>query len=293
MERVVAAAIAGLGFCFCLGAATAQPGACLDPASIAEPDIAGAAAALSDPSLCISEKRFTENGIDWRLFVIQNKAWSGPLWAVPHDDEDAGFTAAVYAVATYGGTIVALEADEKRNFGGVDPNHIFRPLAAPPSVCPEAPAGSPVYTAAYLDEWDRAFPVVGLHSNWDGHNGAGGLGTISIYRPDAKMIPFPSTNGEGRLADEDTVLMIPSMAPPEDNPPGMASIAWFNERGVHVLYRKVAGETLDCTFADYLTLDGIGPYFNIEVEHGDAETQKAVIDRLMEFLDSGVYAGML
>ncbi len=275
----------------CASPAAAQE--CLPAASIDEPDIAEHAAILADPSLCISEKRLSENGNEWRLFVIRNTAKPGPLWVVPHDDEDAGFAAGVYAVTKYGGTIVAVEADEKRNFAGLDPNHIFRPEAAPVGVCPEAPAGSPAYPAAFLDEWDQAYPVIGLHSNWDGYLDGGGLGTISIRRADAIMIPFPSTVGTDRLADEDTIVMLPSMAPPEDNPPGMASIAWLNGRGVHVLYRKVAAETIDCTLADYMTLDGIGAYFNIEVEHGDTETQQAVLDILMEFIDSEAYAGML
>jgi hypothetical protein len=83
------------------------------------------------------------------------------------------------------------------------------------------------------------------------------------------------------------------MAPPEDNPPGMAEVEWLNTRDVSVLYRRVAADLVECTLADYLTLDGIGAYLGIEVEDGDSETAKALADLLMEFIDSSVYAGML
>jgi hypothetical protein len=281
------------------GAGLADPAAgqseqgCLSAAAITEADIAAAAESLSDPRFCISEKTVTENGVDWRFFVIRNLSQAGPLWAVPHDDEDAAFDSAVYAAGRHGGAIVAVEAGERRNLAGLDPNHLFRPANAGEGVCSDAPAASPLFIAAWLEEWDPAFPVIGLHSNLDGFVEGGGLGTISARRPDEKMIPFPSELGDGRLADEDTIVMIASMAPPEDNPPAREAIEWLNGHGLHVIYRLVAADIIDCTFADYLTLDAVAPYFNIEVEHGDAETQKILIDRLIEFLDSGTFRGML
>jgi hypothetical protein len=62
---------------------------------------------------------------------------------------------------------------------------------------------------------------------------------------------------------------------------------------VNVLYNRVAADIVECTLADYLTLDGIGAYLGIEVEDGDVDTARALADLLMEFIDSGAYAGML
>ena len=281
------------GFCFALAScATAQPTACLAPATIADSDVAAHAAALADPNLCLTEQRLEENGVAWRLLTVRNMTRRGPLWVVPHDDEDAPFAASLYAVATHGGTLVAVEAGEERMLGAIDPNRAFRPAAADPAACPDAPAGFPRYADAVLDGWDESYPVIGMHSNVDGFAEGGGAGTISIRRADARSQPFAAA-GEGRLGDEDTLVIIPSMAPPEDNPPGMAEVAWLNARGVGVLYRRVAADLVECTLADYLTLDGMGAYLGIEVEDGDSETAKALADLLMEFIDSSAYAGML
>ncbi|MCC6982621.1 MAG: hypothetical protein IT535_05075 [Bauldia sp.] len=271
---------------------TAQPMACVAPASIADADIAANAAALAAPNLCLSEQRFEENGVNWHLVTIRNTTRSGPLWVVPHDDEDAAFAASLHAVTAHGGAIVAVEAGEDRFVGAVDPNRTFRPAGAAPAACPSAPGGFPRYARAVLAPWNRSFPVIGMHSNADGFGEGRGAGTISIRRADARSQPF-AANGSGRLGDEDTLVMIASMAPPEDNPPGMAEIGWFNARGVNVLYNRVAAEIVECTLADYLTLDGIGPYLGIEVEDGDTATARLLADLLMEFIDSSAYAGML
>jgi hypothetical protein len=275
---------------------TAQPTGCVDPASIADADLVANAAAVA--GLCVNEQRFEENGVAWHLVTVRNTARSGPLWVVPHDDEDAAFAAAVYAVAAHGGTIVAVEAGEERFVGGaIDPNRTFRPDGAAPTACPAAPAGFPRYARAVLAPWNESFPVIGMHSNADGFSGGAGEGTISIRRADARSQPFAASGAGqpagGRLADEDTLVMIASMAPPEDNPPGMAEIEWFNARGVNVHYNRVAADIVECTLADYLTLDGIGPYLGIEVEDGDVDTAKTLADLLMEFIDTDAYVGML
>jgi hypothetical protein len=225
--------------------------------------------------------------------VIRNLELPGPLWAVPHDDEDAAFATGVYALRRYGGVMVALENGERRLVGNVDPNQIYATTQLEADVCPGASAPAPLYVGAYLDEWDRAFPAIGLHSNLDGYLEGGGRGNISIRRPDEKMIPFPSPIAAGRLADEDTLAMLVSLRPPAENPAGRGAVSWFNERGVHVLYRYVTPENNECTLADYLTLNRLGPYVTLEVEHGDANTEAALLDVLMRFFASPAYPGML
>ena len=87
--------------------------------------------------------------------------------------------------------------------------------------------------------------------------------------------------------------MLVSQRLPDENADGREAVEWFNGRGVHVIYRHVTGANNECTLADYLTLNALGPYFNIEVEHGDAGTQAAVLDLLMEFIAAPSYRGML
>lgn len=266
---------------------------CLDPAIVADADFGPLLPALADPVLCVTELRFSENGADWHLVIIRNLALPGPLWAVPHDEEDAAFVTGLGAVRRYGGVMVAVENGEERMNAGQDPNHVFAVTAAEADVCPDAPAPAPLYVAAYLDQWDRASPIIGLHTNWDGYLGGGGLGTISVRRPDDKMIPFPSPIAVGRMADEDTIVMLVSTRPPEQNQAGRSAVSWFNDHGAHVIYRHATPENNECTLGDYLTLNALGPYFNLEVEYGDAGTQAALLDILMEFIASPSYRGML
>lgn len=58
----------------------------------------------------VSELRFRENGFDWHLlrFVNADRP-DGPLWVVPHDDENAAFDAMIAALRKYGGTGIAVD----------------------------------------------------------------------------------------------------------------------------------------------------------------------------------------
>ncbi len=268
------------------------PIGCLAPAAVADADLSANRAALADARFCVNEQRFEESGVAWHLVTIRNTARSGPLWVVPHDDEDAAFAASLYALGRHGGTLVAVEADEDREVGRIDPNRTFRPSRAGPAACAGAPSSFPRYARAVLGAWNRSFPVIGMHSNANGFGEGRGAGTISIRRADARAQPF-AARGSGRLADEDTMVMIASTAPAETNPRGMAEIEWFNARGVSVLYNRVAADSAECTLADYVTLDRIGAYLGIEVEDGDTRTAEALADLLMEFIDSPAYAGMI
>ncbi|MCC6736988.1 MAG: hypothetical protein IT534_12790 [Bauldia sp.] len=273
--------------------AAAQPAACLAPAAIADADVTRNAEALADPVLCLSERFVADAGGPWHLVVVTNTETPGPLWAVPHDEEDEAFDAGVRAVRLYGGTMIAVENADARLVGGRDPNQHFALTAEAAAPCLATGGASPAYVGAFLADWDRRFPIVGLHANWDGYRDAGGLGDISVRRPDVKMIPFPSAAATGRLADEDTIVMLVSRTLPEENPAGRAAIDWFNERGVHVIYRHVTPQNNGCTLADYLTLNAVGPYVSIEVEHGDPDTADTLVDIVVEYLRRPDFPGML
>ncbi len=265
------------------GPAAARAESCLAPLASDDADVLRAADAIeAAPALCLGSRTVAENGLAWRFTIIRNSERPGPLWVVPHDEEDAAFSAGVAAVRSHGGVMIAVENREQRLVAGRDPNRVFALSSEAAATC--ATPAAPLYIAAHFDEWDRAFPIIGLHTNWNGHVGAGGQGTISILRPDAKMVPFPSPSALGRFADEDTVVMLPSLHAPADDALLKEAVAWFNGRGVHVLVRLVTPQNNECTIADFLTLDGIAPYLNIEVEFGDLETEKALVDIVWTYL---------
>jgi hypothetical protein len=271
--------------------AAQDPVECVDPSAVADTDFATVLADLSRPELCVGEVRFRESDRDWHLIVVRNVAVGGPLWVVPHDEEDAAFLTAVHAVLRYGGVAVIVENGETRLVDGLDPNRNFAATAAAAANC-DAPVAAPRYVEEFLRHWDTAYPVVGLHTNWDGHVGGGGRGTISIHRVDSKMIPFPSIVAEGRFADEDTIVMVVSRRQPDGNGAGLATVRRLNAAGLHVIYRHVTDDNNDCTLADYLTLNGLGPYLNLEAEHGDVDTHRALVDRIMAFLRTDTLDGL-
>lgn len=289
---VALAAIGCTGLLVGPASAQAPAGACLGVDALDDADAARLPTDLADPSLCLSVQLVDFNDTVIRLVIVQNLQRPGPLWAVLHDEENAAFDTGIYAVRRYGGVMVAIENDEQRMIGGFDPNHIF---AMTQSAAARCGMGRPpdMYVSALFAYWNNDFPVVGLHTNWDGFVEAGGRGTISVRRPDEKMIPFPSVVAQGRFADEDTIAMLVSSLPPAENPDGLLTINWFNQHGVHVIYRYVTEQNNDCTLADYMTLDHLGAYFNLEVEHGDIDTQVALVDLLIQFVNSEDFRGPL
>jgi hypothetical protein len=59
----------------------------------------------------VSEARFSEAGFNWHLLRFVNDAKpDGPLWVVPHDDENAAFDAAIAALKHYGGVVIAVNS---------------------------------------------------------------------------------------------------------------------------------------------------------------------------------------
>ena len=100
---------------------------------------------LADPALwdglTVTRIEFRDDRAFWRLYRIDNaaQACDGPLWFVPHDNENAAFQAAIYAVARLwrpghrgrGGALARRprQPDERRRRStarSIDPNRNFR-----------------------------------------------------------------------------------------------------------------------------------------------------------------------
>lgn len=259
---------------------------CLDVDKINEPDIRAQRRILGKKNFCITEKKVSENGLNWRIFTIQNsKKKSGPLFVVPHDNENSAFVAGVYALRKYGGSLVAVESGERRIFKGQDPNRNFGTTKATAKRCRMQRAPAPKYTRAILKSRKRGRPIIALHSNANGWSGNGGSGNISIRRK-GDAIPFVSAIARSRrLKDEDTLIVLASKKPPGKDRKLARKVAYFTKKaGVNVLYEHVTPASNDCSLSNYVTLKGLGTYFNIEVETGDVKTQKKIIDIVMQSL---------
>lgn len=215
----------------------------------------------------ISEMRFSENGFDWHLlrFASIDKP-DGPIWVVPHDDENAAFDAMISAVQTYGGTGIAVNSGPggaRRQSGdgycGVrparvtncDPNRNFD-------------SGAPIFTAAFVALFQADKPVIALHTNSIGFSGdgAGGRGDITIYDRAAFVRGEIKAARNGQLA----VNPLPEMANPDtfalsafmeaSGTPPAKDVACGNamtRSGVHFWHEPVRAS--DGSLSNYLILN--------------------------------------
>lgn len=225
----------------------------------------------------VSEYRFVENGFKWHLirFVNADKP-DGPLWMVPHDDENAAFDAMIAAVSAQGGVGIAVNSGARSSrlqsgYGicGVrvsasslcDPNRNFD-------------SKTPQFTSAFLSLRPIAQPVIALHTNSPGFSGdgKGGRGEITIWDIAAarrgEFIPrrggILAINPTAEMANADTLGLTAYLA--RDGKPDEVKAncgqAMANN-GVHFWHERVAKS--DGSMSNYLALNRPDiAYFNAE-----------------------------
>jgi hypothetical protein len=243
-----------------------------DTATLSDDDLsrhAGDAGYLD--GLSISEARFTEAGFHWHLIRFVNKAKPiGPLWAVPHDDENAAFDAAIAAVKAYGGVAIMVNSgvgSNRRQSGygtcggrsamisSCDPNRNFSDA-------------TPLFTNAHIEQLAPNQPIIALHTNSPGHGHGRGDITILDARAAAtgKFQPrangFFGGSGPESLNDYDTYAIIPFKSPHI----GKLDIQCRNAligRGVNVWHERIGAS--DGSFSNYVALSMRGTaYVNME-----------------------------
>jgi hypothetical protein len=239
---------------------------------------------LTSPNLCFTYDAFEEGGFPWILQIIQNTAKrKGPLWAVPHDDENAAFISAVQSVINHGGTVVAVETGGYRNLLGTkqsqDPNRNFD-VGEANFRCRNQIAPSPEYTKRFLRWRDSSQPIIALHTNRPG-------GDISIKRPSVPGRHFPAPRPIGGRNPDHTLIFVSSVAETARDPNLVSFVRKLNERGINVIYELVSMARNDCSMSNYAALQGLRNYLNIEVVHDDTETQLKIVDIVMQLLKEG------
>ncbi len=238
--------------------------------------------------LSVTRIDFTEERATWRLYRITDpKRPRGPLWFVPHDDENAGFEAALVAIRKHGGTILLVDGDGRRRNGqvafgrSIDPNRNFHD-------------GLPRYPAQVLSAINAgAWPIIALHTNAPGYEGdrstcgdgggkTDGEGVISIRFCNAVLVPSASQGRRYPFDDDDTVAFAtwtatqsPSAAYCRD---AMVGADW------NVVQERVVNS--DGSLSNYAVLHGLD-YLNFETtETGlDPTALSAARDRLTWMID--------
>ncbi|RKF13822.1 hypothetical protein D6850_11515 [Roseovarius spongiae] len=270
------------------GAAVASED-CLAPGEVRDKDVARNAKLIgAQKGLCLSALDFEENGITWRVTVIDDSAQpDGPTIYLLHDNEDSAFDAGLYSVLKYGGRLIALESGESRTHQGQDPNRNFGMTKKATAACADMRVKpAPLFTQFLLDLRNpRIAFFLTLHNNADGHRGNGGSGGISAKRTSAVMTGMMSPKGN---ADEDDAVLLAGKQPYEKNRRAKMAAGFFLERGINVIYEHVRPERNDCSFSNYVVLNDLGEYYNIEAQHGHTAQQKAMLDSMMTFHRIGV-----
>ncbi len=276
-----------------------RPDVCLPPERLFDEDgdVARNRKALASRDLCLRLDVFTEGRMRWVLQIIQNRKHpAGPLWVVPHDDEDVAFDSAVYGVLRYGGTVVAVErnGDRYNRIGKrkQDPNRNFQVRGE--GKCRMQLSRSPLFTRNVMRWHHKGHPVVALHTNKQGYDlvpefdeeKSKGNVSIGIERgEDSHITEFPAARPIRAKSPNDTLIYVASRQRPGSDAQLGRFVAALNQSGIHVLYEHV--ERNDCSLSNYAVLRNL-PYANIEVVDGDdTGAQTRMIDTVMRLIRSG------
>jgi hypothetical protein len=222
----------------------------------------------------------------WRVWVIQRfpSGRPGPLWVVPHDDENSAFASGVAALRQHGGILIAVDNYGARTNQSVDPNRIFGTAGR----CHGDGAGpvAPLYTQEMLRYRFAGYPIIALHSNLRGYTGDGadGQGNTSILLGGRHRTPLPAASPfPGAVSPEDTLVFLAGVSQ-QPNEATAQLIAQLNGAGVNVMYEHVDTAWTDCSLSNFALLSNLAPYINIETVEGDTETQTRLIDEVMRLL---------
>jgi hypothetical protein len=263
------------------------PARCSDPAQSGSSDILRHLSSIRSAGLCYRPEVVEEGRFRWRYHLFHHPTErDGPFWLLPHDNENAAFAAAIYAVDTYGGGFLAIDSGQRRRFHGQDPNRNFSRSWSESMLCRYQARPAPVFTDTILAHFKRNgdFPYLALHNNGNRWFGSGGSGDLSVYRTTPVLKGFPSARASGGLRDEDNLVFIAGTRPYAADQEAQARVAALNRLGLNVVHKHVTARSFDCSLSDYLAWNRLGDYYNIEAQHGSLADQKKMVDRLMQHL---------
>jgi len=269
----------------------------VDPMTMGTDDFTRLANPAIWDGLSVTRIEFREDRAFWRAYRIVNlRNPNGPLWFVPHDNENGAFQAAVFAVRSFGGVVIAVE--EARSLAGpdsrlngdvafgksIDPNRNFRD-------------DTPNYAATLLADLQTGNRlIVALHTNEPGYDasestcaprnaGYTGKGEISVLLCNDLYSPRPSMNAQWPYDDTDSVAIVSYLG---DRSPdsGFCSRA-LSAADMNIMFEHVVKS--DGSLSNYALFRGL-PYVNLETQDrgtdpaGLAEARSrllAMIDEVM------------
>jgi len=237
--------------------------------------------------LCYQVVSFDEGSFDWKMLLVWSPSHpKGAFWYLPHDNENTAFSSAIYATVRYGGGFLSVINEDKRIVRGQDPNRNFGTTPTQSRKCSQQKYPAPLYVSTLfriIDTFrDKRYPYLTLHTNSNAHAGNGGAGHVSMLKRSSSVLSFPARGiKRGRrlgLRDEDSLIYI---ATAKSNP-DTKRVKMFNDLGINVKYEMLNPRRNDCSMSHYVVLElGSEAYINIEVEHGDKDTQRVMIEKIL------------
>lgn len=258
----------------------------VDPLTVQDDDFARHRDPAEWRGLAVSRIEFREERARWRLWRIVNaRHRTGPLFFVPHDNENAGFEAGLEMVRKYGGTLIAVDAGVAPDSDGVRYNRAVD-YGKPIDPNRNFDSALPGYARHILANL-RGGPIIALHTNAKGFETADskcnkgdpeGSGVISIRYCDDTLIPSPSQRRDYPFDDDDTVAFATYLAR------GVPSDAFCRDAMVGADFNVVQERVLtsDGSLSNYAVLHGLA-YLNFEtVDRGIDPAELALArDRLV------------
>jgi hypothetical protein len=268
--------LSGLAWLTLASASAGDPDAVvikIDPLTVVDDDFARHRNPAEWKRLAVSRIEFHEERAAWRLWRIANlRQPRGPLWFVPHDNENAGFEAGLEAVRRWGGTLVVVDAGI-----GDDGARMNRAVAYGRPVDPNRnfDTALPGYARRILADLQPGMPIIALHTNGLGFDTGEsrcnksdppGRGVISIRYCDDVLRPSPSLRGEWPWDDDDTVAFATHLA--KDAPSAGFCRDQMVAADFNVVQERVVSS--DGSLSNYAVLHGLD-YLNFEtLDRGDA-----------------------
>lgn len=266
----------------------------VDPLTVQDDDFARHRDPAEWKGLEAARIEFRDERARWRLWRIESKR-EGPLWFVPHDNENGGFEAAFAAVRTYGGTIIAVDSGVLPGADGVRRNRAVD-YGRPIDPNRNFDAALPFYAREVLAHRRGGAPIIALHTNAPGFDSSEshcnrsdpvGSGVISIRFCDDTLMPSASRARAWPWDDDDSVAFATYRTG------GNPSDAWCRDelvaRDFNVVQERVV--TSDGSLSNYAVLRGMH-YLNFETRDRGLSSAglNEMRDRLLFMIDHALAA---
>jgi hypothetical protein len=187
----------------------------IDPLKVQDDDFARHRDPAEWAGLSVQGIEFRNERTQWRLWRITDPARpKGPLWFVPHDNENAGFEAGLAELRQRGGVMIAVDSGISPGHDGQRFNYAVE-RGAPVDPNRNFDSALPDFARRVLADVGRGTsPIIALHSNTRGfdtrestcnRSDSPGNGIISIRYCDAVYAPRPSRTRAWPFDDDDTM----------------------------------------------------------------------------------------